>query len=792
MYSYEWDAETGGYFLNSTPLVFSKEPRPVYYQELDLLGFDRYWDYEKDDSYPYMWAEASKYWYRGQLVAQVRGGTLYQAPELIPEESALTCIRHFVPIDITKMVSRNKDILESLVAETIKNVYNTYIEYRKRIDLFYVAFSGGKDSVVTLDIVQRAIPHDDFLVLFGDTQMEFSDTYAVIELTKKQCEEKGIRFLIARSKLEPGYTWDKIGPPAQKMRWCCSVHKTAPQILLLREYMKNPHFRGMAAMGVRGDESVTRSKYDNVNLGTKHKGQYDYYPILRWNSAELFLYIYQQGLIINKTYLLGNNRAGCLVCPMASKKGSWVREQLYCDSSDEKHSTRFFNDLIIRKTIACTMSPVAQREFMEFEGWKSRHDGRKLNSPDLLYDDEVVSGVQIIRIKRISTNWREWIKTLGELTYQESGVIRVHFNDEWFAVTYKEINDSLEFQVKTSNTKEEILFIASLKNILRKSAYCICCQVCEANCPNGYISFENGNVHINDSCVHCRMCHKVSSSSCWVAESHKMPKEKNVMSTSIDRYKTLGVQYSWVKDYFEKKDSFWDKNNKDRLGTMKLSPLRAFLSDSGVSKKGKITPFGELIATLGIDSETAWALMICNAVYTSEFNWWVKNIMFNRPYTPAEIIALLSEDVPSEKSRKNVVSAFKYICSSNPILGEKIGFGHCNSVQKGRVTYLVDITRTVWSDPNPLVILYSLYKFAEACEGYYQFTLTTLMDDTIDRSGISPSEIFGLSSDTMERLLNGLSINHPEFINCSFKMDLDSITLRSDKTSDDVLALFEA
>ena len=41
MYSYEWDKETGGLILNSSPLQFSKEPRPVYYKELDLLGFDK-------------------------------------------------------------------------------------------------------------------------------------------------------------------------------------------------------------------------------------------------------------------------------------------------------------------------------------------------------------------------------------------------------------------------------------------------------------------------------------------------------------------------------------------------------------------------------------------------------------------------------------------------------------------------------------------------------------------------------------------------------------------------------
>ena len=110
------------------------------------------------------------------------------------------------------------------------------------------------------------------------------------------------------------------------------------------------------------------------------------------------------------------------------------------------------------------------------------------------------------------------------------------------------------------------------------------------------------------------------------------------MTTSIDRYKTLGVQFSWVRDYFEKKNDFWDNNN---LGTMMLSPLKAFLADTGVSRKGKITAFGELVDTIGIDSETAWALMLCNAAYTSEINWWVKNISFNRPYTPAEIMALL-------------------------------------------------------------------------------------------------------------------------------------------------------
>ena len=40
MYQYIWDTETGGLLLTSDLSKFSKEPRPVYYRELDILGFD--------------------------------------------------------------------------------------------------------------------------------------------------------------------------------------------------------------------------------------------------------------------------------------------------------------------------------------------------------------------------------------------------------------------------------------------------------------------------------------------------------------------------------------------------------------------------------------------------------------------------------------------------------------------------------------------------------------------------------------------------------------------------------
>ena len=60
----------------------SKEPRPVYAAELDVLGFDAYWKYVHQNEVPYLWAEANCYYYRGQMVAKLKGGDVYTAPQI--------------------------------------------------------------------------------------------------------------------------------------------------------------------------------------------------------------------------------------------------------------------------------------------------------------------------------------------------------------------------------------------------------------------------------------------------------------------------------------------------------------------------------------------------------------------------------------------------------------------------------------------------------------------------------------------------------------------------------------
>ena len=786
MYSYTWDAETGGLLLNSSPLSFSKEPRPVYYKELDILGCDRYWNYAKNDSYPYMWAEANNYFYRGRQVAKTKGGSLYTPPEIVIMDEPEPDGQPLRFVDIPAMVEKNRDLLEKLAAETIKKIYNIYVEYMDRVDVFYVAFSGGKDSVVALDLVQRALPHNKFKVLFGDTGMEFPDTYKIVEEIEQHCKDAKIEFLRAKSDFDPKVTWREFGPPAQTMRWCCSVHKTAPQIILLREYTNNPHFRGMAFTGIRGDESASRSEYEGISHGEKVRGQYSCHPILEWNSAELFSYIYERQLLINDAYKKGNSRAGCLVCPLATSKNMYFKEQAYSFSDEGYRTTTTFNNIILETTSKELSNPSAVKEFMDIGGWKARRSGKELSFAKSYTNESFEQGVLTIQVSRIETDWKQWIKTIGNVTFLENGNVEVLCRDKLYHIEIAENTNGLTATVVIGkNTQKDIYFMSELKTVFRKTAYCIGCRVCEANCPHGFISMKDGHVTIDDRCVKCKKCHDVFHG-CLVANSLRLPKGEKKMG-SIDRYGNMGIELDWVRSYFKLKDEFWTSPHS--LGTNMVKNLKSFLNDAEVTAKSKFAPFGKVIDNIGIENSDAWALILCNLTYTSEFNWWVKNIDFSTTHTPDTIYAML-DDSMSKNSRSHIVSAYKNILISIPQLSNEIGLGVCDYTLKNGKRFWNSVVRIPWENPNPLVILYSLYKFAEACGDYHQFTLSRLLNHDLESDGVSPTEIFGLDRNQMEKILNGLTINYPDFLNASFTLDLDNITLNSEKTSQDVLNLF--
>lgn len=770
MYSYEWDSSTGGYVLTPTPLIFSKEPRPVYYKELDILGFDKHWKYDKNDCFPYMWAEANNYFYRGRLVAKVKGGSCYTAPEIVliedPEPNSFPL--RFV--DIPAMVEKNGNIIEQLAQDTIKKIYNTFVEYQKKVDVFYVAFSGGKDSVVTLDLVQRALPHNSFKVLFGDTGMEFPDTYKTVEEVKKVCAEGEIEFLTSRSQYEPDYTWSKFGPPATVHRWCCSVHKTSPQIIVLRDALGKPDFTGMAFIGVRASESLSRSEYDYVSLGEKHKGQYSCNPILEWNSAELYAYIYLRQLYLNEAYKKGNRRAGCLVCPRAAERNEYMARICYpaqfnalMDKVRDMYSHNFRTEDKLE-------------EFIRNGGWKARKNGRDL---PLKIDYKEKSDAHFFQITVDSpkTDWREWIKTIGVIKNDSSPYI-IDFRGSEYQFEVVETNDCLKVRYDIALAKKAPLFTKLLKNVFRKTACCIGCKECEADCHKGMIHMHDGKVTIAEGCVHCSQCHKVDKG-CLIYKSLELPRGGTKMgkTQSLNCFSHHAPKLDWMEQYFTFKNEFKEKNT---LGSQMFSFFKRFLKDADLLDDNGFTRFAEIISDIGLDENLSWALMLANLAYNPQIGWYICNISFGETMSKEYVCSMLVDSGADEKWVNDVWSSIARILDlpfSHVGLGEMVK-------EKNKA---VALYRTGWQVPDERVILYSLYQFSEKCGNFKQFTLTRLLDTSIESDGISPTQIFGLNRDTMEKVLNGLTFNYPDLIEARFTLGLDNITLKSDKSAEEIL-----
>lgn len=768
MYSYTFDSATGGIILNSTPTGFSKEPRPVYAAEMDILGFDAYWDYDKQNDTPYMWAESNIYWYRGVQIAKIKGGDLYTKPELEPtvNENGLVPFGRqegapLQPIDIPAMCEANAELMQVIENVTVKRIVKEYEKFKDKLDIFHVAFSGGKDSAVLLDLTRKALPKGSFVVIFGDTGMEFPDTYKVVEETKRICEEEGTPFYEARSHFSPDESWKLFGPPARVLRWCCSVHKSTPQTLMMREITGKNNYTGMDFVGVRSFESITRSRYDYENYGKKQKGQYSYNPILEWTSAEIWLYIYLNNILINETYKKGNSRAGCLFCPMGGGRGDYLQYTCYPKEVGK------FTDLIKSMNARNAGNETAQRSYLANGGWNARKNGRDLTISSQKYTEDFKDGKCIISISDPTTDWHEWIKTIGELP---------------FSYEYSEQKNGYTIKFNESCLKTYPSETRAFKQVFKKSAHCVGCRVCETNCKNGRISFENG-LTIND-CLHCGQCHEIPDG-CMVYHSLKKSNGDGKMKQeSINSFANHAPKPNWVQEFFDLGNDYWEYGSQ--LGPNEVPMFKKFLRACDLidSKTNLTTNLFEIVSSFGWKSNITWGLILANFAYNAQCKWYIKNMDCDIYYDRDYISNLLIAEGVKKEDATSIINSFKRFCELP--LGTSLNFGYVEMNGK----QIDNMCRTKCTIEDNRVLLYALYKFIEKCNMDKEFHLSYLFDEDVERDGVSPVRMFGLydEEDLKSRLL-GLSAAYPDFINATFTNDLKTITLR-EKTSQDVLDLF--
>lgn len=248
---------------------------------------------------------------------------------------------------------------------------------------------------------------------------------------------------------------------------------------------------------------------------------------------------------------------------------------------------------------------------------------------------------------------------------------------------------------------------------------------------------------------------------------------------SLNSFADHAPKPEWLRSFFEMKESFFSEHT---LGPMMFDMFRRFLRDAALNDKNHFTAFAKLISQIGWETDTAQGLILINLVSENpQMEWYVTNFDVGRAYTRQTVEAMLTAIDIKPKDAKSIAKSYKRLVETP--LGTSLHWGFVSEVG--------DLVRTKCSVSDPRVVLYGLFKFAEKCNNYKEFTLATLLNNSIDRDGISPARILGHDREDMTPLLLGLSAKHPEFITAAFTHDLEKITLADDKTSQDVLDMFK-
>jgi phosphoadenosine phosphosulfate reductase len=372
-----------------------------------------------------------------------------------------------------------------------------------------VSFSGGKDSLVVLDLVQSLT--NDFTAIFIDTGLEHPLTK---EYVGGLVVDRRVRLLRAHAGDAFDQNMPSFGPPAKDFRWCCKVCKLAPVSALIQE--KYP--RGtLTVEGNRRLESFSRGHTELVEENPFVPGQTTVNPIRDWTALDVWLYIIWRKLSYNPLYDEDLERVGCWMCPsaLASESDEIARispdlaraweAKLLAWAQENGLSREFVKHGFWRwKALPPKMVDLAERLGVKVSPTRSdKLDLRVLKgvSPCTAggYSVEaVLSSETTADLGRIS----EMLKVIGDATQaEEFGVAMVdRGNDRLRVFAGGQIT-----AVARTPEKAHGLFVEGAKAVLRASK-CTACGICAKSCPEGAIAIDETVTISEEKCTHCGKC----------------------------------------------------------------------------------------------------------------------------------------------------------------------------------------------------------------------------------------------------------------------------------------------
>ena len=828
MFKIIWDRETGGVLLDTkvTKDTLGISPRPVFFEELDLLGLkDLGWTYPQCKE-PIMWAVNKQYWYRGIMLFEAKGANIYDAPSLVLAQGIKPIALEAVDVEL--MLRRNKDkmfLIENEAIEFIRDTYTIYagvnhahdtikanqeIDFEvlaeraekrtkqkmavvkedcdsfdvmpldaanaagkrvllsTRIDRFIASFSGGKDSQVVLDLVTRAIPSTAFEVIYSDTGYELPPSLELYGEVKRYYGERfpSLKFSIARNHESVFNYWDKIGTPSDTHRWCCSVMKTAPLYRMLK-VDGNKQARVLTFDGVRAEESTRRSTYERIGKGVKHSTVVNASPILNWSTIEIFLYLLGHNLPINPAYRKGVTRVGCVICPFSSEWNEMVVRNYYYDA---------IRPFLCRiETNVKKLDIPDPKEYIVSGNWKRRAGGRDM-TPDAKINIVSIKPDLVIEIYNSHKNITTWFPAVG-IFNGNSKHGNIKFNGNVFNYSVKTLTDKIVITFPSATA--DALFIGLVKRALYKSTFCINCEACEVECPTGALSIlPEAKIDLT-KCIHCHKCLTFHELGCIVAHSLKTTNDKPTKMKLIG-YNNFGLKEEWLDYYMLNHEDFFNSeghglNTKEQLPSFTKWLIHSEVLDDAKNKR--LTILGNLLVSIYQDNPSlVWEILWINLTYSSPIaKWYAQSVPFLNETADADLKEMVKLDYPdsSDTTIKNIVYALLRTLKESPI-----GSDLCQYIRTDKQKFI----RHQYTDVSCEAIAYSLYRYGEFVDSK-ELRVSSLFNDTEHGAKIE----FGIDRNSLMKKLRHLYSEG--ILIAELNMGLDHITLRSDLNSTSVLEL---